>query len=85
MSGLKKKLIFSMIWKSQCTRYVERIWITFGGSLQHQQVGLILIMSGQKRKFSTLEPDFYTKRFEENIEGKDIETDEIVLLPLDNT
>ena len=50
-SGLKKKLIFWMIWKSQCTQYVERIWITFRGGLQHQQVGLILIMSGQKESF----------------------------------
>ena len=49
---------FFIIWKSQCSRSVESIWVNFRGSIQHQQVCLIFIMSGLK-KFSTLEPDFY--------------------------
>ena len=84
MRMLKIELICWIIWKSQCSQSVESIWVFFSGSLQHQQVGLILIISGYK-KFSKLEPDFYRKSFENNIEGQDIETYRTFVVTLDNT
>ena len=38
-----------------------------------------------KRKFSTLETDFYKKRSEKNIEGQDIKAYKIFVVPLDNS
>ena len=38
-----------------------------------------------KRKFSTLEPDFYKKLFENNIEGQYIKTYKTFVVPLYNT
>ena len=35
-----------------------------------------------KRKFSIIEPDFYKKRFENNIEGQDIKTYENFVIPI---
>ena len=38
-----------------------------------------------ERKFSILEPDFYEKLFEKDIEGQDIETYKTFVVPFDNT
>ena len=37
-----------------------------------------------KRKFSTLEPDFYTKKFEKDIEGQNIKTYKTSVVPMDD-
>ena len=59
--------------------------ITYRDSLKYQQAGLILIMSGYKKSFLHLNWTSIKKSYKVNIEGQEMETYQIFVVPVGNT